>query len=192
MYWVMRMKRNMKFNDLTGKRFGKLVCIRQGEFCGNHRTWVCKCDCGKIHQSLSTNLLTGKIKSCGCLGSSNGKENVNWRGYEEISGVYWNGVLARAKFRKIPISISIKEAWDVYLRQKKSCALSGIPLSFSKCKKEKSKATASLDRIDSFRGYDTGNVQWVHKDINKMKMDLNQLYFLELCEKIVAKASECS
>lgn len=44
---------------------------------------------------------------------------------------------------------------------------------------------ASLDRIDSSQGYIKGNVQWVHKDINKMKFDLSQDRFLELCNIIV-------
>lgn len=46
--------------------------------------------------------------------------------------------------------------------------------------------TASLDRIDSNRGYTQDNVQWVHKDVNKMKMDLNQQIFVELCRAIAA------
>jgi hypothetical protein len=180
------MRRNTKFNNLSGKRFGKLVCLSQGEFCGNHRTWICKCDCGNIHRTLATNLLSRKIKSCGCLGSSCGKNNINWKGYEEISGQYWNSLKTNAKRRKIKFSILIKDAWKLYLTQNKKCALSDIPLSFSENKKEKSKATASLDRIDSSKGYILGNVQWVHKDINFMKMDLPEEYFIEICNKIVS------
>jgi len=185
------MRRNTKFNNLTGRRFGKLVCIRQGEFCGNHRTWICKCDCGNTHKTLATNLLSKKIKSCGCFGTSCGKNNVNWKGYEEISGIYWNNIQTGAKRRKIDFFVSIKDAWNVFLKQKRICALSGILLSFSENKKEKSKATASLDRINSSKGYIPTNIQWVHKDVNKMKMDLSEEYFLDLCERIIGW-SKCS
>lgn len=44
--------------------------------------------------------------------------------------------------------------------------------------------TASLDRIDSNKGYNKENIQWVHKYINKMKMDFNQDYYIEMCRKV--------
>ena len=44
--------------------------------------------------------------------------------------------------------------------------------------------TASLDRIDSSKGYVKGNVQWVHKDINKMKTDFEQSIFIKLCKSV--------
>lgn len=49
--------------------------------------------------------------------------------------------------------------------------------------------TASLDRIDSSKGYIPGNVQWVHKDVNKMKLALSEKRLLELCTLIVQKFS---
>jgi archaellum component FlaC len=42
-------------------------------------------------------------------------------------------------------------------------------------------ATASLDRVDSAKGYIKGNVQWVHKDINMMKQQYSQEYFIQMC-----------
>jgi hypothetical protein len=48
--------------------------------------------------------------------------------------------------------------------------------------------TASLDRIDSSKGYCEDNVQWVHKDINRMKNTFDQDYFISLC-KLIAENS---
>jgi hypothetical protein len=48
--------------------------------------------------------------------------------------------------------------------------------------------TASLDRIDNSQGYINGNIQWVHKIINRIKMDLNTSYFVELCKKVAQHA----
>ena len=45
--------------------------------------------------------------------------------------------------------------------------------------------TASLDRIDSSKGYTKNNVQWLHKDINIMKRDFPEEKFLFLCKQIV-------
>ena len=39
------------------------------------------------------------------------------------------------------------------------------------------KGTASLDRIDSTKGYVRGNIQWVHKDINWFKRDYPKISF---------------
>jgi hypothetical protein len=44
--------------------------------------------------------------------------------------------------------------------------------------------TASLDRIDSSKGYIEGNVQWVHKFINIMKNGFSQEEFIYLCHQV--------
>ena len=44
--------------------------------------------------------------------------------------------------------------------------------------------TASLDRIDSCKGYTIDNVQWVHKWINVMKSDHSQDEFIALCRAV--------
>lgn len=46
--------------------------------------------------------------------------------------------------------------------------------------------TASLDRIDSSKGYIEGNIQWVHKDINFMKQEMDENSFFCWCG-IIAK-----
>jgi hypothetical protein len=43
------------------------------------------------------------------------------------------------------------------------------------------KNTASLDRIDSSRGYIEGNVQWVHKMANMCKQHYSQKRFIDMC-----------
>jgi hypothetical protein len=43
---------------------------------------------------------------------------------------------------------------------------------------------ASLDRIDSSKGYIDGNVQWVHKEVNEMKMQATQNEFIEYCNLV--------
>jgi len=59
-------------------------------------------------------------------------------------------------------------------------------LEFSRTAKDydEGRWTASLDRIDNNKGYIKGNVQWVLKDINKMKNIHTQDYFIELCKLV--------
>ena len=43
---------------------------------------------------------------------------------------------------------------------------------------------AQLDRIDNDKGYIIGNIQWVHKDINKMKWKFNINKFIQMCREV--------
>jgi archaellum component FlaC len=46
----------------------------------------------------------------------------------------------------------------------------------------------SLDRIDSKLGYIEGNVQWLHKDVNYMKQEYSQEYYIDICKKVANNA----
>lgn len=52
---------------MIGRRFGKLVVIREAESKGNGKRYECLCDCGKLHTTQGTNLRAGVTCSCGCL-----------------------------------------------------------------------------------------------------------------------------
>lgn len=54
------------FRDLTGQRFGRFKVLFRSENRNGKVYWRCKCDCGEEKDVLSSNLTTGKIKSCGC------------------------------------------------------------------------------------------------------------------------------
>lgn len=55
--------------DLTGQRFGKLVCIEPTNQRGANGSiiWRCKCDCGSECLALGSQLTQGYKKSCGCV-----------------------------------------------------------------------------------------------------------------------------
>lgn len=54
-------------NDLTGKRFGKLVVLeRAGKNKDRENVWKCQCDCGNICEKATGELNYGSAKSCGC------------------------------------------------------------------------------------------------------------------------------
>ena len=177
--------------DLIGKRFGNLVVERYEGSMPSYSTgskksvWDCKCDCGNHITVFRDKLKSGLVKSCGCLWHPKGKDNPNWTGYEEISGTYWYGLIKGAKDRGYEFDLAIEYCWNLYILQDRRCALSGLPIEFSKSvRKVYSGSNASLDRIDNNIGYVVGNVQWLHKDINQMKMDLDQEYFVELCYRV--------
>lgn len=53
---------------LIGERFGKLVVLEElsERKRGKDVQWLCRCDCGKLHNVTSSNLKQG-TKSCGCI-----------------------------------------------------------------------------------------------------------------------------
>lgn len=60
-----------RFKDLTGKRFGLLVCLKSTDKKteGGNYIWLCKCDCGNFKEVSNSDLVSGQVSSCGCLHS---------------------------------------------------------------------------------------------------------------------------
>ena len=58
-----------KVIDLRGQRFGRLTVRSLTNEVGSStsRIWRCECDCGAMCWIASSQLRTGKTKSCGCL-----------------------------------------------------------------------------------------------------------------------------
>jgi hypothetical protein len=56
---------------LAGQRFGRLVALRPGRVTDSTRRsgsvlgWVCQCDCGQTTVVRTSNLRSGRSKSCG-------------------------------------------------------------------------------------------------------------------------------
>lgn len=83
--------------DLTGKRFGRLLVVYQVEdyiipSSGSHTAkWRCKCDCGNECDKLGTQLVNNKTHSCGCLAADiNIGLNKKYNQYN-LSGEYGIG-----------------------------------------------------------------------------------------------------
>lgn len=162
--------------DLIGHKFGKLIVIKR--ILDNVKTdslWLCRCECGKEKTITGSHLRKNLTKSCGC---------IMRKGYKEIGGTYFNRIRHSARNRNIIFEITIEQIWDLFIKQERKCALSGLELHFSsKC--DAGDGTASLDRIDSKKDYTIDNIQWVHKDINYMKQDNTDEEFIKYC-KLVA------
>lgn len=178
--------------DLSGKRFGKLIAIEVVRSERNRKVWKCKCDCGQYIDVASTTLKTGK-KTCGCSPNSNVQlDNPNWRGYKDMPATVWTGIVRGAEARNIEVKISIEYAWQIWEKQDGRCSYTGVKLQFPSRNKEtrNSQYNASLDRIDSSKGYIEGNVQWVRSEINIMKSVYSDDFFLKICRETVRYRSE--
>lgn len=170
-------------NNLTNKRFGNLLVLRASEtnrYRGQLK-WICKCDCGNEIEVFSYKLTRQRKTNCGCIKNNIGNNCKSFKGHGDIYKSYWNSIVNGAYLRGFEFDITIEFAWDLYNKQQGLCAISGVPI---KCGNVKQNKTASLDRIDSSKGYVPDNIHWVHKDINAMKMNKNIDDFIEWCIKI--------
>jgi hypothetical protein len=171
--------------NLIGKSFGKLVVIAEAPKRKNDPApyWRCKCECTAETEVRAYALISGITKSCGGIHHRTGCNHYKWTGHGEISGRYVCDLKKHAAQRNLPFEITKEQLWDQFLKQGRKCALTGRPLTFLGGS-EKYDATASLDRIDSTKGYVDGNFQWVHKDINWFKRDYPQQEFLKMCREV--------
>jgi len=189
-YWLkkhnieIRKSGRQRNNNILGKTYGSLKVvefIEADEKC--NLKIKCQCDCGEICLTSYSNLNSGQKTCWDCRNKI--ISDKKWLGYEEISGEFWGKIKNSAKIRNLTFDLTIDYIWDLYLSQNKICALSGVDISFFRTRADRNKTTASLDRIDSSKGYIVGNVQWVHKIVNNLKMDLSEGEFLNWCKKIV-------
>lgn len=193
---------SIKFIDLTGKTFGKLYVICRAPIQGvNLSLFWAECECGNIQTYHSSHLKRGNTTMCKHC-SKNQFLLSKFNGVGEISFAYWNelkrgaaGEKSSRTSRKIKkFEITINEAWELFLKQNKKCALTGLDIKFVKIgrsnKQRLKEQTASLDRIDSSKDYTIDNVQWVHKDINRMKNIYDQEYFINMCTLVTENNSK--
>jgi hypothetical protein len=171
--------------DISGQRFGKLVAVKKTEKRkGNACVWLCECDCGTFREFSTSDLRSEHSKSCGCAWRTRGSDAPTWKGCGEISGAFWTHLAKGARRRSIEFDLTVEGVWQKFLEQEGRCALTGEKLFFSSSSTSWD-GTASLDRIDSSKGYFLGNVQWVDKAVNKAKQDLSDEEFVELCCRVV-------
>ena len=133
---------------------------------------LCRCDCGGETSIFVGLLKRVKTPNCGCT------PLPTFTGTGRLSGAFYYRLCGNAKARGIGVEVSKDYLWSLFLSQEQRCALSGLPIALT----IRGNTTASVDRIDSDKGYVEGNVQWVHKDINRMKGSLGQHAFIRLCQ----------
>ena len=174
--WENIMLRKRKaYIDLTNQKFNSLLVKKIDCFkLDGSIIWLCLCDCGK-YTKVRTSRLNGSdrpTKTCG-----------KCKTYKGIIGEYWCRLRNQSKKRNIELSVTKEYLWKLFEQQDNKCSISGINITLPRDCEEyhDHQWTASLDRIDSHKGYIQGNVQWVHKEINFMKHTLTQQELLNLC-----------
>jgi hypothetical protein len=117
-----------------------------------------------------------------------GEGNPNFRGYKGITHTFYSNTRASAIRRGFVFEITMQQMWELFESQKRKCALTGVDLTLTRATRA-FEGNASLDRIDSSKGYTLDNIQWVEKQINRMKSNLTETRFLQYCTLVVSYLS---
>lgn len=147
-----------------------------------YRKYIFKCLCTKCNETIvekPLNLLRQSMFCIECFRKKNNESDII------IPYYYFVHIQRNAKTRNLEFSVSREYCSNLLEKQKYKCALSGEPIFFTDNSiLNRGKHTASLDRIDSTKGYIEGNLQWVHKKINIMKTNLTDEQFWLFSKKV--------
>lgn len=141
--------------------------------------------CGGTQSYLRRNyaiesLRLGKV----CKTCSNRQTDNCHRGWHRGIRISWfNKFRAGAVTRGIEWSLTMDDVADLMEQQHSKCALTQLPIEFPECGHPQT-ALASIDRINSTKPYEIGNVQLVTRKINMMKQHYSQEVFLDMCLQV--------
>ncbi len=184
-----------------GQKFGKWTVVGEPTYRttagGSRQTYVqCRCECGKEQDQRVAHLITSATSQCRtCMGLEKRAQNSpHWKGNALISGALVNSFRTGARERGIGWSVTADDLARQFEKQDGKCALSGVALSLPSRDYERTdgcgihyRGNASLDRIDSSKGYTLSNIQWLDKAVNLMKKDLPEEEFVALCHLVAAR-----
>lgn len=160
--------------------------VLEGPIYQNHTAYYkVRCDCGKELLKLPIEILNpnGGFQCASCTQKENKIESMIANGMVgDLALTQYTRLRRLAEKRGYAFEVSIEYLWNLFQEQKQICAITGDYIPNIK--------EASLDRIDSSKGYIEGNVQWVtyRANISKHTMTMNELY--EFCKKVLNHANQ--
>jgi len=188
--------------DVVNKKFNKLTISKRLQ----DSKVECLCECGNKKICSLKDLKRNRIIGCGCARNTPElRELARERAYDlQAKGILNKGgnhlsdkytcfrvFLKRMKNRKKGIKkcdISLQDLEEVWNNQNGLCAYTKLPLilaTHSDLKKDIPKWNlASVDRIDSNKGYEKNNIQFVSRIINYAKNDMSHEEMIEFLSLI--------
>lgn len=156
-----------RLDDLTGKRFGRLVVLDRAQNSESGSTrWRCVCDCGNERIVLAMHLKNGHTQSCGCLGLQHateakikhGQTRTNlYRIYRSMKNRCELETCKEFKWYGAK-GIKICDEWSDYT-------------AFSKWANENGyQKGLTIDRKNPLGNYEPSNCEWITRSENSKRM----------------------
>lgn len=154
-----------------------------------------KCTCGETNPENFYPKRKSKCKKCILDGAKNKYANLSEsdkKSYIEKQNKWQDDnflqyrllqARSRAKSKNIPFEIDVNYLEDLLSNQENRCFYSGLEMELNRA----GNYSASIDRVDSSKGYVKGNVVFVIWAVNTMKNDLDENEFLRIVEAIHQK-----
>ena len=179
----------MKRHEIKGMKFDRLVAkepirIRRTRPNGrveNDIKWLCICECGMTTMAHATDLIKGKVRSCGCLHDECIADRARTHGYsKERLYTIWGAMKQRCYYNKAQHranysmkGIKVCEEWkNDYPTFREWAYSNGY---YEQEKDTPHKEMLSIDRIDPDGDYCPENCQWISCDANLRKQHTDRL-----------------
>ena len=186
---------------MIGRRFGRLV-VKQ--FAGRNkykhpwRLYRCTCDCGNEVVTIGAHLRRGVVRSCGCLRSlerstlqtATAKLNLklavaacikSGSAFREVLGEY------KGNARKRGLSWDLTDEQFRILTSAKCYYTGRAPAATKIACSGETYVYNGIDRLDSTKGYTIQNCVPCCSAINRMKLDIQFVDFVALCEEVALR-----
>ena len=179
----MRKKRYYHRTDVKiGNKYKEWTVIN-GPIVNKHGSYIyeAECSCKQTKRWFQANALTkidGNFKCQKCAAKDRGlKQTIQYGRVGELTQTRFAKLQRIANKRHILFELTKEYLWNLFLKQKQICAITGDYIDNIK--------NASLDRIDSTLPYIEGNVQWTTIQANRSKhiMSMNEL--VNFCQKVL-------
>jgi hypothetical protein len=87
--------------------------------------------------------------------------------------------------RKIYTDLTLSQLIELWNKQDGKCAISGVPMTYQRIKRQHNMYNCSVDRIDSSKNYTIDNVQLVCWIVNRMKGENTTEELIKWCKYII-------
>ena len=152
-----------KFVDLTGKKFGRLIVVREDGYNKHmNRKWLCQCECGNYCSLTTSTLNSGHTQSCGCLHKDLLRERLTTHGgtHDKLYNTWWDMKRRCEKSydKNYDIyggqGIKVCDEWHDYGVFRKWALEHGYDETapFGEC---------TIDRINVLGNYEPSNCRWI-------------------------------